>query len=89
MNKIQSPMMRTQLEMSPEKIAELEELMRATDLNTKKDLFNYALTFFKWAVRERQQGRIIASIDQEAGKVKEIDMPPLLAAARTAGKREG
>ena len=44
---------------------------------TKKDLFNNALSLFRWAVEERKSGRIIASIDGEEKSVREVVMPAL------------
>lgn len=71
------PMTRIQLELADEKVKELEELMSQVGLKTKKDLLNNALTLLEWAVRERSQGRIIASVDEEDEKYKEIVMPVL------------
>ena len=82
--KNKSESIRTQLEMSPEKVAELENMMMETELKTKKELFNYALTLLKWAIKERREGRIIASIDESANKIKELDMPILEVVARKA-----
>lgn len=75
MIKNQSQSIRTQLEMSAEKVAELESMMQETELKTKKELFNYALTLLEWALKERREGRIIASIDEATNKIKELDMP--------------
>lgn len=82
--KDKSESIRTQLEMSREKVAELEAMMTETELKTKKELFNYALTLLKWAIKERREGRIIASIDEPANKIKELDMPILEVVARKA-----
>ncbi len=75
-------MARIQFELSREKNEELEALMIRTGIRTKKDLINNALTIFEWAVNERARGRIIASVDEEEKKYKEILMPVLEHVAR-------
>jgi hypothetical protein len=66
---------RIQFELSPEKAGELDELMAETGVQTKKELFNNALTLLKWAVRETARGNSIASVDEEHGRYRELHMP--------------
>lgn len=68
---------RIQFELSPEKAEEIDALMRETGVSTKKELFNNALTLLKWAVRETGRGHSIASVDEEHGKYRELQMPIL------------
>ncbi|MFZ5453219.1 MAG: hypothetical protein ACOZF2_15275 [Thermodesulfobacteriota bacterium] len=68
---------RVQFEINEGKFKELEELMKKVGIKTKKDLLNNALTLLEWAVNERKAGRIIASIDEEEQKYKEVIMPIL------------
>jgi hypothetical protein len=70
-------MKRLQFELPMERVKELDALAERTGLKTRVQLINAALTLFEWAVRERQAGRIIASMDEESGKYKELDMPGL------------
>jgi hypothetical protein len=78
--------MRIQLELPENRVRELEKLMEETGLATKKDLLNHALGLFQWAVRERRSGRMIASVDEEHNRYKEVTMPSLeQAAERTTG----
>jgi hypothetical protein len=77
-------MIRIQLEFTEGRVRELEELMNETGLSTKKDLMNHALTLFEWAIRERRAGRIIASVDEQSQKYKELLMPALEHAVPTA-----
>jgi metal-responsive CopG/Arc/MetJ family transcriptional regulator len=70
-------MVRIQLDLPEEQVAELDALMRETKVTTRKDLFNNALTLFQWAVKAKKAGRIIASIDEEAETSKELVMPAL------------
>jgi metal-responsive CopG/Arc/MetJ family transcriptional regulator len=70
-------MTRIQLDMPEEQVKELDELMKETNITTRKDLFNNALTLFQWAVKAKRAGRIVASLDEETGTAKEILMPVL------------
>jgi len=70
-------MKRIQFELSENKLLELEALMEETGVKTKKDILNNALSFLDWAIKERKNGRIIASVDEENQKYKEIIMPIL------------
>lgn len=74
---------RIQFEFPEDKLEELEQLMLETDLRTRKDLFNNALTLFQWAVEERRRGRIIASIDEDDLRYKELVLPALSAVRQT------
>jgi hypothetical protein len=73
--------LRIQIDVSPQKLAELEELMRLCGISTKKELINNALTLLQWAVRQVRNGRTIASIDEQEGRYRELEMPILSTAA--------
>ncbi len=70
-----------QIELSEEKLEELDILKRELHLRTKKELFNNAVSLLKWAVKEVKSGRIIASMDEESQKYKELCMPVLSVAS--------
>ena len=70
-------MVRIQLDLPEEQVKELDALMEKTKLSTRKELFNNALTLLQWAVKAKQAGRVIASLDEESGKAKELVMPAL------------
>jgi metal-responsive CopG/Arc/MetJ family transcriptional regulator len=70
-------MVRIQLDLPDEQVAQLDELMAETKLRTRKELFNNTLTLFGWAVKEKRAGRVIAAIDQSQDIVKELLMPAL------------
>ena len=74
-------MVRIQLELPEDRIEELNTLMSETAITTRTDLLNDALTLFQWAVRERQAGRMIASVDEGNQRYKELTMPSLERAA--------
>jgi metal-responsive CopG/Arc/MetJ family transcriptional regulator len=69
-------MVRIQLDLPEDQVAELDRLMEETRLSTRKDLFNNALTLFMWAVKARRAGRIIASVDDRQN-IRELVMPSI------------
>lgn len=77
-------MARIQLELPQDRVEELDELMEAAGLTTRKDLFNQALSLFQWALRQRQAGRTIASVDEAQHRYTELLMPGLETGARRA-----
>lgn len=76
-------MTRIQFELTEQGVQEFEKLMEATNVATRKDLLNNALTLLEWAIKERQKRRIIASVDERNQKYKEIEMPILSKAAKS------
>jgi metal-responsive CopG/Arc/MetJ family transcriptional regulator len=70
-------MVRIQLDLPEDQVKELDELMKETNIVTRKDLFNNALTLFQWAVKAKRAGRIVASLDEGTGNAKELVMPAL------------
>ncbi len=68
---------RLQFEISKKRIGELEGLMKVTGIATKKELLNNALTLLEWAINERKEGNIIASLNEEGKAYKELVMPIL------------
>jgi hypothetical protein len=68
---------RIQFELPEDRVRELEQLMAETDISTKKELLNTALTLFQWAVQEKRTGNVIASIDEKQNRLKELIMPSL------------
>ena len=61
----------------------IEELMYDTRVATKTQFFNDALTLLEWAIRQRREGRIIASLDGNSDTYRELSMPILEAVATT------
>jgi len=62
--------------------------MAEAHIDTYKELFGNALTLVDWAVAEVRKGRIIASVNEQDMKYKELVMPILQTAAKaTAAKR--
>lgn len=75
--KLQPKTIRIQFDLTPEQHANLEELTGVTQSPTKKDFFVNAITLLGWAVKERQAGRKIMSVDEGTGAQKELVMPIL------------
>jgi hypothetical protein len=74
--------MRIQLDVDASGVERLDDLKEKTGARTHKELFNNAITLLDWAVKQRQEGRIVASLDETNMKYKELQMPALEAAAR-------
>jgi hypothetical protein len=87
--KLVSGKMRIQLEFSEIRGKRIKELMKQTDSDTYKDLFNNALGLFDWAVEQVQDGRIITALDRKENKYRELSMPALTHAAQSANVGAG
>ena len=73
--------MRIQLDLDDRGAESLDKLEKATGSKTHKEFFNSAITLMDWAVKQRQQGRIVASMDEESENYRELQMPALEHAA--------
>lgn len=81
--------MRIQLDLDREGVKLLEDLKVAIGLKTHKELFNNAITLLDWAVKQRQGGRIVASLDEVSQNYKELQMPALEYAASLGAREAG
>jgi hypothetical protein len=70
-----------QVELNPGQLEILNELQEAGDLRTKKELLDNAFTLLKWAVRQKQEGNLIVSMNKQTGAVRELEFPYLQRAA--------
>jgi hypothetical protein len=75
---------RIQFDVSSERINELDALQQDCGLTTRKELFNNALTLFEWAANEAKNGNVIASVNEDAKRYRELQMPALRTAAAKA-----
>lgn len=66
---------RLQFEVYEAQVEKIDELMRKLGLKRRTELFNDALSFLSWAVKEREKGRIIVSMDEGKGTYKELVIP--------------
>jgi hypothetical protein len=69
--------MRIQLDLDKPGVHLVESLKERTGSKTHKELFNNALTLLQWAVRQRSEGRIVASMDEREENYRELQMPAL------------
>ena len=76
--------MRIQLDLDDAGVALLDRLKGATGSKTHKELFNNAITLLEWAVNQRRNGRIVASLDESDENYRELQMPALEYAASQA-----
>ena len=86
MENIRQEPVRLTIELSTDRVKEIEALMARCRISTKKELFNNALTLFEWAVRESSRGNQIASVNEREQKYRELQMPTLAAAASSAAE---
>ncbi|MEX3693041.1 hypothetical protein AB3X91_34315 [Paraburkholderia sp. BR14263] len=77
---------RVQFDVPEDRLAELQQLMKTCGIETRKDLFNNALTLLEWAVRESTRGRTIASVSDDEKSYRELQMPALLHASKYASQ---
>ncbi len=70
-------MPKIQLDIPEDKLIELKALMEEVGLASYGEVFNNALAIFAWAVRQKEQGRSIASLDEQMHSYKELLIPTL------------
>jgi len=78
---------RVQFDLTPERLAELDHLMEVCGFDTRKELFNNALSFFEAVVEEARKGNDIAAVNEDAKTYSKLVLPALARVAR-AGQRE-
>ncbi len=81
--------MRIQIEIDETGSQVLDRIKQSTGVNTYKDIFNNAITLFEWAIRQREEGRVIASLDERTKKYREMTMPALEEAVRRSKAASG
>lgn len=74
---IRSGKVRIQLDLQRNQAEMFDALAVECGLETRKELFNVAMTLFNWAVKETRNGRKIASYDPLADEVETVLMPAL------------
>jgi len=81
---METTLVRIQFEMLTERVSELDRLIRATGIRTRRELFENALTLFVWAVAESERGHLITALDEMAGRYRPILMPALETVRRSS-----
>lgn len=77
---------RVQLDLAPAQISRLNALMEMCELETRKDLFNNALTLFSWAIDEICAGKNVGSSGKDG--FARLQMPAFVAAQGYARQRQ-
>lgn len=81
-------LVRVQFDMTAERIADLDCLMEGTNIYSRQDFFNNALSLFEWAITESRRGRRIASIsvneEENSPEMEEVILLPALSAAASS-----
>lgn len=68
---------RIQLDLPEQRAKELDELMRETNISSRRELFNTALTLLWWVAKQRKENRVIAALNEETGHYTELILPTL------------
>ena len=66
---------RIQYEIPEDRLESLDALMEEAGMKTRTELFNNAMTLRRWAIRQRKEGRAVASIDYDDKSFRELEMP--------------
>lgn len=82
-----SDMTRLQVDILKRQLEELEKLQELGGLRSKRELWDTAFTFLKWAARKKAQGSAVGSLNAE-GIFTELEMPFLEEYAAHARKEQ-
>ena len=74
-------MARFQMEVSDKGLADIEAMVSKTQVSSKKEFMNNAITLLKWAINESEKGNKICSYDEKKDIYRELQMPILEHAA--------
>lgn len=81
-------MARVQLEIDDDELKLIKNLMVVTRIKTFKAFFDEVLSLYKWSLKERHTGNIIAAINERSGQYKQVAMPSLERVAPSAGQEQ-
>jgi hypothetical protein len=87
MPELAKPMNKTriQIDLSTKEVERMNLVMDRCELESRKDLFNNALTLLEWAIHEVSQGFRIASVNDHNKERTILSMSALNNAARKPG----
>jgi len=69
--------MRVNFEIDEKKLKTLNDTMEIVGVKSRKEFFNQAISLLTWAIKEKQKGNIIASINDDNHHIREVNMPLL------------
>jgi hypothetical protein len=79
---------RVQFDLTEDKVKDIEDIMKKSDISSRKDVFNTALTLLEWAIDESERGHDIAAISRKNKEFFSLRMPVLDAAKKKISKAE-
>ena len=69
---------RLQVELTHERVQAIDRLVTLTGMASRKEFLDNALSLMAWAIREKQKGRMIASVEEHDPEgFREVTMPCL------------
>ena len=81
--------MKLQFEMDESAVSELESLRTRLGLTSIREVFDNAFALLAWAVKQKSNGRAIASLNPITQEYSELEMPALSHVARAALAKTG
>ena len=79
---------RIQFEASEDTVKLIDDLMDKTDVTTRKEFLNNAISLMKWAIDKTIAGSTIAAVNEHDKMYRELQMPALMAAATKGQKTQ-
>jgi hypothetical protein len=73
---------RIMLEISEDRLEQLNKVMQDCGMQTRKELFDHALTLFEWAVEHVKAGAAIGALTVDTNTFSTLKMPALDEASR-------
>ena len=80
--------LRVQLDLHPQMAARMNRVMGLCGLETRKELFNNAVTLLEWAANEAAQGHRIAAFNDDTHERTVLTMPALVHASEYRAAHE-
>ena len=66
-----------QFEVNKKQLENIDILMKEVGVDSRKDLFNNALTALQWMVKQKKEDRSVGSLSKDDSNYKELNMPIL------------
>ena len=60
---------------------EIKIIMEEAGVATQRELFDNAITFLKWGMKKKKEGKTVGSVDKKGETFTELEMPVLEHAA--------
>ncbi len=79
--------MEFQIEIDDLGLKVLSEIKERTGLSGYKEIFNSGLTLLDWATRQQASGKIVAAVDENTQRYKEVEMAAFDSARRRGNSK--